>query len=195
MPNWCSNTVTITGDKEQIDKFEAFLKEKEGSDWFDFFLPTPVELTEVDSPNRDEKSAESLVEKYGASDWYEWNVSNWGTKWNCSAEDWSRDGDSISFWFDSAWSPPTGLYEYITQQDFDVEAYYLEEGMAFVGRFSDGYDDAYNYSDLESLDSIPDDIVDNWNLRERLEEQEEWDAEEELNNIIEESDSGDEENE
>ena len=36
MPNWCSNSVTISGDKDQIDKFEAFLNEKNGKEWFDF---------------------------------------------------------------------------------------------------------------------------------------------------------------
>ena len=39
MPNWCSNSVTISGDKGQIDRFEAFLNEKNGKEWFDFFLP------------------------------------------------------------------------------------------------------------------------------------------------------------
>jgi hypothetical protein len=46
--------------------------------------------------------------------------------------------------------------------------------MQFVGKFSDGYDDYYEYSDSESLNDIPEDIVENWNLRENLEE---WEAE------------------
>lgn len=178
MPNWCNNSVTITGNKEQIDKFEKFLNEKNGKDWFDFFAECPEELKSVDSPNNG-PSAEKLIEKYGHSDWYSWAVDNWGTKWNCDAQDWNRDGDSISFWFDSAWSPPTNLYEKITNDDYDVEAYYLEEGMQFVGKFSDGFDDFYEYSNSEDLADIPDDIVDNWNLRESLEEWEAENAEEE----------------
>ena len=61
MPNWCSNSVTISGDKDQIDKFESFLNEKNGKEWFDFFLPCPKELTEVDSPNREEKIGRAHV--------------------------------------------------------------------------------------------------------------------------------------
>lgn len=178
MPNWCNNSTTISGNKEQIDKFEAFLNEKSGKEWFDFFLPCPKELTDVDSPNKTDNVNE-LIEKYGHGDWYSWSVENWGTKWNTDAQDWSRDGDSISFWFDSAWAPPTALYDKITAEGYDVEAYYLEEGMGFVGKYSEGADEYYEYTDSESLNDIPEDIVDNWNLRENLEEWEAENAEEE----------------
>ena len=178
MPNWCNNSTTISGNKEQIDKFEAFLNEKSGKEWFDFFLPCPKELTDVDSPNKT-NNVNELIEKYGHGDWYSWSVENWGTKWNTDAQDWSRDGDSISFWFDSAWAPPTALYDKITAEGYDVEAYYLEEGMGFVGKYSEGADDYYEYTDSESLNDIPEDIVDNWNLRENLEEWEAENAEEE----------------
>ena len=178
MPNWCNNSTTISGSKEQIDKFEAFLNEKSGKEWFDFFLPCPKELTDVDSPNKTDNVNE-LIEKYGHGDWYSWSVENWGTKWNTDAQDWSRDGDSISFWFDSAWAPPTALYDKITAEGYDVEAYYLEEGMGFVGKYSEGADEYYEYTDSESLNDIPEDIVDNWNLRENLEEWEAENAEEE----------------
>lgn len=178
MPNWCNNSTTISGNKEQIDKFEAFLNEKSGKEWFDFFLPCPKELTDVDSPNKTDNVNE-LIEKYGHGDWYSWSVENWGTKWNTDAQDWSRDGDSISFWFDSAWAPPTALYDKITTEGYDVEAYYLEEGMGFVGKYSEGADEYYEYTDSESLNDIPEDIVDNWNLRENLEEWEAENAEEE----------------
>ena len=178
MPNWCNNSTTISGNKEQIDKFEAFLNEKSGKEWFDFFLPCPKELTDVDSPNKTDNVNE-LIEKYGHGDWYSWSVENWGTKWNTDAQDWSRDGDSISFWFDSAWAPPTALYDKITAEGYDVEAYYLEEGMGFVGKYWEGADEYYEYTDSESLNDIPEDIVDNWNLRENLEDWEAENAEEE----------------
>jgi hypothetical protein len=178
MPNWCSNSITIRGEKEDIDEFEKFLEDKGGKEWFDFFLPCPQELKDVGDVGfsaEPDENAKSLTEKYGASDWYSWSVNNWGCKWNCDAQDWSRDGDEISFWFDSPWGPPTELYSFICNEtDFDVEAGYHEEGMAFVGRFIDGEDEYYEYSDVESLDMIPDDIVNDWNLREMLEERAEW---------------------
>jgi hypothetical protein len=184
MPNWCSNSITIRGEKKDLDKFESFLNEKDGKEWFDFFLPCPQELKDggpVGFSAEPDENAKALIEKYGASDWYTWSVNNWGCKWNCDAQDWSRDGDGISFWFDSPWGPPTELYSFICNDtDFDVEAEYHEEGMCFLGRFVDGEDESYEYSDVESLDEIPDDLVNNWNLREMLQERAEWDNEDEF---------------
>ena len=164
MPNWCSNTIEIEGTKEQINKFVSFLDEQNGKEWFTFFRPTPPELK--------------------SEGWYEWNVENWGTKWNCDAQDWmkienpSEDQASVTFWFDSAWSPPTALYEFIeSNSEFIVTASYLEEGMSFVGQFSGGMDECYEFSDLDSLEEIPEELVDEWNLIELLEDREEWNDE------------------
>lgn len=155
MPNWCSNTFDVTGPKEKIDAFESFLEEKQGKEWFSFFAPTPVELEE--------------------NGWYEWNVSNWGCKWNCDAQDWVREGDKISFWFDSPWSPPTELYNKIQEEGFTVNAQYMEEGMGFVGEYVDGIEETYEFEDESDLDDIPERLVEYWNLRDQFEN---WDDEE-----------------
>lgn len=189
MPNWCNNTIEIQGPSEYIDGFEQFLNENNGKDWFDFFLPCPQELKDVGNVSLNTTN-EQLIEKYGYSDWYSWSVDNWGVKWNCDAQDWHRDDpNSIRFWFDSPWGPPTSLYEKISNGDFGddlhVFAHYHEEGMAFVGYFDDGIDESYEYSDLDSLDSIPEYILDEWNIREMLEERAEWEDEEEIDEEIE----------
>ena len=41
--------------------------------------------------------------KYGSSNWYEWAVSHWGTKWNASATEITDGGKSILF--ETAWDP------------------------------------------------------------------------------------------
>jgi len=159
MPNWCSNSVKISGSKEQIDALEKFLNDNNGKDWFDFFRPIPPEYKEGEL-------------------WYGWSINNWGCKWNCDAADWSRedvedeDVSTISFSFDSPWGPPIALYEAATEDGYYIEAYYLEEGMGFVGKFEDGFDD-YNEFDLadpDSLDLIDDDIIEFWDLKTRLED-------------------------
>ena len=162
MPNWCSNTIEIEGTKEQINAFVSFLDEQNGKEWFSFFKPTPPELKE--------------------EGWYEWNIENWGTKWNCDAQDWvkvenpSADESSVTFWFDSAWSPPTALYEFIeATSTLNIKASYNEGGMGFVGEFVDGVDECFNYECLEDLDSIPEHLVDEWNLAEQMEMNEEED--------------------
>ena len=156
MPNWCSNTIEIEGTKEQINKFVSFLDEQGGKEWFTFFKPTPPELKE--------------------EGWYEWNIENWGTKWNCDAQDWvkvenpNEDESSVTFWFDSAWSPPTALYEFIESiSTMNIKASYNEGGMGFVGEFVDGVDDCFNYECLEDLEDIPEHLVDEWNLAEQME--------------------------
>jgi hypothetical protein len=94
--------------------------------------------------------------------WYEWNVNNWGTKWSPSVYDFNREDDN-TIWvsFDSAWSPPVSLYEFMNEEGYDVRAYYHESGMGFVGKFEDGFDDYYEYdiSELESLEQLPEDLV------------------------------------
>ena len=162
MPNWCSNTIEIEGTKEQINKFVSFLDEQNGKEWFTFFRPTPPELK--------------------SEGWYEWNVENWGTKWNCDAQDWmkienpSEDQASVTFWFDSAWAPPIALYEHIElNSPLNVKASYNECGMGFVGEFVDGSDDYYEYENLEDLDELPEHLVEEWNLAETLEMNEEED--------------------
>lgn len=159
MPNWCMNSVTVKGDKESVDKFESFLISKDGKDWFDFFAPKPDDL--------------------GDGEWYNWNLENFGCKWNCDAQDWDREGNAISFWFDSPWSPPIELYHKIVEQGLEVEAEYCEEGIGFVGEFVNGIDECYDYSDLDDLDDIPEHLVDRWNLRDNMEERMENEDEDE----------------
>jgi hypothetical protein len=191
MPNWCSNTIEIEGTKEQINAFVSFLEEQNGKNWFNFFRPCPQELVDTvsgfvgeDKQSVHEAQQKSNIEKYGHADWHSWSIDNWGTKWNCDAQDWmkienpSEDQASVTFWFDSAWSPPTALYEFIeSNSEFIVTASYLEEGMSFVGQFSGGMDECYEFSDLDSLEEIPEELVDEWNLVELVEQNEEWNDE------------------
>lgn len=151
MPNWCNNTIKVQATKERIDEFEKFLNENDGKEWFTHFRPLPEELIN--------------------DGWYEWSINNWGCKWNCDANDWQRiDENTISFWFDSPWGPPLALYEFMVDEEFDVRASYHEEGMAFVGEFVDGFDNCYEYEDLDSLDFIPEHLIEDWNLRDLLED-------------------------
>ena len=153
MPNWCYNNITLRGPQSEIDRIEKFLEERKGKNWFDFFRAMPDEIRE----HKDE--------------WYGWNLENYGCKWNCDANDWQRiDENTISFWFDSPWGPPLALYEFMVDEEFDVRASYHEEGMAFVGEFVDGFDNCYEYEDLDSLDYIPEHLIEDWNLRDLLED-------------------------
>lgn len=162
MPNWCSNTFEVTGDSQRMQAFYEFLEERNGKDWFDFFV----------NPAKEDDA-----------NWYAYNLENYGCKWNCEAGCWSiqdlDDGRSkIVLDFESPWAPPTKLYETLSQDEsLEICAEYNEEGMGFVGRFADGEDEYYEYQDLDDLDYIPESLVENWSIRESLESWEDMEEE------------------
>lgn len=73
--------------------------------------------------------------------WYNWNVANWGTKWNCG-EVWSDREDSgsivegtTSYNFDTAWSPAEPIVAALSKQfpTLTITHRYCEGGMGFAG--------------------------------------------------------------
>ena len=48
--------------------------------------------------------AKKYKKKFGYTDWYDWQVNNWGTKWNPSEVYWGETNDFVSF--NTAWSTP-----------------------------------------------------------------------------------------
>ena len=45
-----------------------------------------------------------FIEEFGADNWYNWHLANWGTKWN-AYDQISEEGDNV-ITFDTAWSTP-----------------------------------------------------------------------------------------
>ena len=150
MPNWCTNSVRVTGKKEDL---EDFIKKAQGkvidNDKVETFsletlYPTPKELLSEPSPNNDVELSKKFMELYGADDWYRWRVKNWGTKWDVDSASRSemektprKDIDlyEIEYFFDSAWSPPVDGFTKISEQFPDISFFmHFEEcGCAFVG--------------------------------------------------------------
>ncbi len=59
------------------------------------------------------------AEKYGACNWYEWAIKNWGTKWNSSCTEVAEDGKSISF--ETAWEPALPVILELSKQHPDIK--------------------------------------------------------------------------
>lgn len=150
MPNWCNNVVEITHeDPAMLERVRsAFAK----GELLNEFIPCPAELHEHASPLRDEGLAQRFLEQYGATDWYNWQVNNWGTKWDIGADGYEAENNGVGLvlTFDSAWSPPIGAYEKLMDLGFVIRAYYYEPGMCFAGIWEDGNDDFYEYSGMNS---------------------------------------------
>lgn len=140
MPNWCDNYVTFTNsDTSKIDALEAVLLPEGSEEVFNTIRPIPLE--EEDNS-------------------YDWHIQNWGTKWEARVYDFHRDDNDINISFETAWCPPIALYEWMTEQGWEVDAIYNEPGQGFAGQFSEGEDDyyAYDLSDEDSWKNIPLDI-------------------------------------
>lgn len=136
MPNWCSNTLMLNEDSNDsiLDVLKDYLTGERHIS-FELIRPIPVELKTMQSPppkDLDEKVRKELINKYGADNWWDWCVMNWGTKWECDVYHF----DEKSIGFSTAWSPPLGAIKtlaILTGKDFRLT--YIEEGMDFCGEF------------------------------------------------------------
>ena len=120
MPNWCSNVIVITGDKDKI----RTILEKLGT--------IPVSSKNV--------LFETLIGKDSDFDklgWYESNLKNFGTKWDVCADDSNIEfsEDTITMTPDTAWSPPVQFCITLAKEfGVQVEIKFFEPGCDFAGR-------------------------------------------------------------
>jgi len=130
MPNWCSTALVVEGNKKDLDKFKNTLSVNASEPVFQFsqIFPMPKDLstiltgfTHIDGKrvkcwrNIDGKQVcvsdmelKELKKKYGNSNWYDWAIDNWGTKWDvCDSKIITETKTKIQINFRTAWSPPT----------------------------------------------------------------------------------------
>lgn len=185
MPNWCSNSLYVSGDSDKVNEFKGWvitevkdteivrdesynavldetgnpvMKEVIREKFtFEKLFPTPLELVaDVDPiPHKEGEDDEAyqirmneLMEKYGASGWYNWRVSNWGTKWDACESDWDLDEGDMTIHFQTAWAPPIGWLENVSAQfpELTFKMLFQEEGQGFCGR-ADGVDGMVDWQD------------------------------------------------
>lgn len=137
MPNHCENTVTISGDPEEVKKTFAFMANGENPFDFNKVIPYPKEYEDRDK-EFEELGWDGVKAKYGKgarngynSGGYEWRIGNWGTKWN--SYDHVVTGNTIRF--DTAWAPPMPVIKQLHTQipTVNYTLTYKEPGMLFGG--------------------------------------------------------------
>jgi hypothetical protein len=121
MPNWCDTVLTIEGDVNLVSQInehaENYYKDNSSDTFFGSFIPRPVSED---------------------SNWYDWNLDNWGTKWdacNMNPPAFTDHGD--------------GTAELL---GLSVTAEYEDEGLIFAGRFENGDDISYDIVECECID-------------------------------------------
>ena len=161
MPNWCNNNLVLTHEDPAMIKraYDAL----ERGEFLNEFVPVPQELKDTVSgfmgdPEEQRKLEEQTkrnVEKYGAGNWYDFCVNEWGTKWDCGeqgASDIHPEGRMLHTSFDTAWAPPVRAYEKLVDLGFGVEAMYYEPGMGYCGSWQDGCDEEVSLEGLSADD-------------------------------------------
>lgn len=115
MPNWCTNQIEINGTRDDIEKLLSDAKAEKNPFSLEKLVPMPKEK---------EKN------------WYEWNIANWGTKWDLSDVDIDDQGDCVFVNCQTAWGPPLEGLLNISKKypNLELSIFYEESGMDFCGK-------------------------------------------------------------
>jgi hypothetical protein len=181
MPNWCANSlklVATTPDSEKklteiVQELARAKTAGESAGIFNLIKPVPEALMITAGYLGDTVEQAALVEKekenlktYGYKNWYDFCIGEWGTKWDArnvdEDEPYTIEGNAVTMSFDTAWSPPMEIYYALEDMGFKVEATYVEQGMGYIGFYSDGIDNCEQmeqfYPDSEDI-SADDEIT------------------------------------
>jgi hypothetical protein len=127
MPNWVYNALHCNGSKDDLDTLAAFFEmDVEVHSWnpqkgLDDLVVEQVPFTYMAMRNPFEEPYNITREEYhsvnGYSDgkqtgqtsgnWYNWNVNNWGVKWDAKFNGVQRVDELLSYHFESPWGPPS----------------------------------------------------------------------------------------
>ena len=145
MPNWVYNYLTVEGSKEDIAKLKAQVgatvktkyksadevdEEVDREPIFSFMNILPPPEDKLDEYHAVHGYANG--EKTGDTEynWYNFNVREWGTKWDARDVDLLEDDETyLHYKFDTAWSPPTEVIAKLAEQNpnLNITLEYREE--------------------------------------------------------------------
>jgi hypothetical protein len=148
MPNWCFNYLDISGGdvstlKSQLNApfevmHDSWNKEtgqmekklfKYSNPVFAFWnIIKPTNLEAYNGPQPETDLSKAIA--FDSDHWYDWNVRNWGTKWDVAVhqdeeypetELTSESETSLGYRFNTAWSPPTEAIVALSKQYPNLE--------------------------------------------------------------------------
>ena len=175
MPNWCANSlklVATTAESEKklaeiVSELERAKCAGENPVIFGLIKPVPEALMITAGYLGDTVEQAALVAKekenlktYGYKNWYDFCIGEWGTKWDAKTEydeSYTIEGNEVTIFFDTAWAPPMQIYYALEEMGFQVEATYVEQGVGYIGFYSNGVD---NCEKMEQFYPAPTDDPD-----------------------------------
>ena len=153
MPNWCENSLSVTGEKEDVD---AFVEKAKGTGW----SPTQEEENPLDCNKFIPMPKEVVANGYSAredeniSNGFDWENKYWGTKWGACEVDVYVGDTYAQYTFETAWCPFIPVVKAMIKQNPKLEFHldYAEYGMMFKGSLSGwgGLVKAEDTTDIES---------------------------------------------
>lgn len=87
----------------------ARYRNKETGQWLQGCNPPIEQLDKFERVDLTDGEIAELKAKYGASNWYDWQIAKWGTKWGAyetKVQELGGGGCPVLISFQSAWSPP-----------------------------------------------------------------------------------------
>lgn len=130
---WVETSQTWNEETKSWDKIpenERVIKDETETpnaiSFWNFVRPTDEEIPfyygQKDEPEKEETDEASLLD-FSGSDWYSWNIRNWGTKWDANNDYISygnpeelKDTDSLGYQFETAWSIPEPAFRAMVEQ-------------------------------------------------------------------------------
>jgi len=153
MPNWVYNGLTVEGSPDSVKKMMEQLNtpfvrvhdnwnvatqqfEKQQVTYpnpvFAFWnIIKPTDMEAYDGPQPKHENMQEAM-KFKSDHWYDWNVRNWGTKWDVAVSSLETNPDTymeetvngenhvVYYNFETAWSRPMGALTKLSEQYPDL---------------------------------------------------------------------------
>jgi hypothetical protein len=103
MPNWVYNALSASStDPVVITEIRDLVRSTESEFSFNKIIPRPASKEK---------------------DWYDWNIANWGTKWDASEVSVTEkeDGSAVQYNFNTPWAPPVSVLQRLSRKFPKVE--------------------------------------------------------------------------
>lgn len=137
MPNHVTNTLDIQlNEGVDVKKFLKRLRGTDEAEVIDFavIIPPPDNMFTGGLSSEDREQCK----REGIPNWYDWQVENWGTKWNAYDQHFEDLGYGIlQVRFDTAWTAPHQIIDALREWvEIDyIAGSWLEEGHQSAGVF------------------------------------------------------------
>ena len=112
---------------EQEEKYKEWLAKDKKDEPYSFF-------------HRDitQEIKDKLIKEYGATNWYDWCINNWGCKWDIDTKEmfqYDEGADWIQLDFNTAWCPPQGIKDKLDEMfpELSISWFYKEPGCQISG--------------------------------------------------------------